>query len=556
MRKENNIFPVYKMIDTCASEFDSYVPYFYSTYEDENESIVSDKKKIIVLGSGPIRIGQGVEFDYSTVHAIWSIRKAGYEAIIINNNPDTVSTDYTTSDKLYFEPLTVEDVMNVIELEKPQGIVVSLGGQTAINLAPPLDALGVPIIGTDVAAIDKAENRDSFEKIMTELGIPQPTGQAVTDIEEGVKVADSIGYPVLVRPSFVLGGRAMQIVANEESLRHYLQTAVEINTEQPVLVDKYIMGKELEVDAICDGEDVFVPGIMEHVERTGVHSGDSISVYPTFSVSRAVKDKILDYTVKLGKAIGIVGLYNIQFIADDDDTVFVIEVNPRSSRTVPFLSKATSVRMADIATKVILGHSLKEQGITEVYKEEKKRWYVKAPAFSFSKLKGMDTYLSPEMKSTGEAIGYDKSLKRALYKALQSSGLNVSNYGTVLVTIADADKANALELVQRFYDLGFNIEATSGTAKYLKEHGIKTRVRKKLTENGSDEILVALRQGHISYVINTIDVSHGDSHSDGSEIRRAAVENNVTMFTSLDTVRVLLDVLEDITIGVSTIDSE
>lgn len=556
MRKENNIFPVYKMIDTCASEFDSYVPYFYSTYEDENESIVSDKKKIIVLGSGPIRIGQGVEFDYSTVHAIWSIRNAGYEAIIINNNPETVSTDYTTSDKLYFEPLTVEDVMNVIELEKPQGIVVSLGGQTAINLAPPLDALGVPIIGTDVAAIDKAENRDSFEKIMTELGIPQPTGQAVTDIEEGVKVADSIGYPVLVRPSFVLGGRAMQIVANEESLRHYLQTAVEINTEQPVLVDKYIMGKELEVDAICDGENVFVPGIMEHVERTGVHSGDSISVYPTFSVSQAVKDKILDYTVKLGKAIGIVGLYNIQFIADDDDNVFVIEVNPRSSRTVPFLSKATSVRMADIATKVILGHSLKEQGITEVYKEEKKRWYVKAPAFSFSKLKGMDTYLSPEMKSTGEAIGYDKSLKRALYKALQSSGLNVSNYGTVLVTIADADKANALELVQRFYDLGFNIEATSGTAKYLKEHGIKTRVRKKLTENGSDEILVALRQGHISYVINTIDVSHGDSHSDGSEIRRAAVENNVTMFTSLDTVRVLLDVLEDITIGVSTIDSE
>ena len=542
MRKENNIFPVYKMIDTCASEFDSYVPYFYSTYEDENESIVSDKKKIIVLGSGPIRIGQGVEFDYSTVHAIWSIRNAGYEAIIINNNPETVSTDYTTSDKLYFEPLTVEDVMNVIELEKPQGIVVSLGGQTAINLAPPLDALGVPIIGTDVAAIDKAENRDSFEKIMTELGIPQPTGQAVTDIEEGVKVADSIGYPVLVRPSFVLGGRAMQIVANEESLRHYLQTAVEINTEQPVLVDKYIMGKELEVDAICDDEDVFVPGIMEHVERTGVHSGDSISVYPTFSVSQAVKDKILDYTVKLGKAIGIVGLYNIQFIADDDDNVFVIEVNPRSSRTVPFLSKATSVRMADIATKVILGHSLKEQGITEVYKEEKKRWYVKAPAFSFSKLKGMDTYLSPEMKSTGEAIGYDKSLKRALYKALQSSGLNVSNYGTVLVTIADADKANALELVQRFYDLGFNIEATSGTAKYLKEHGIKTRVRKKLTENGSDEILVALRQGHISYVINTIDVSHGDSHSDGSEIRRAAVENNVTMFTSLDTVRVLLDV--------------
>ncbi|MBR2100387.1 MAG: ATP-grasp domain-containing protein, partial [Eubacterium sp.] len=457
---------------------------------------------------------------------------------------------------LYFEPLTVEDVMNIIELEKPLGIVVSLGGQTAINLAPPLDKLGVPIIGTDVKAIDRAENRDSFEKVMEELGIPQPKGLAVTDIEEGVRVASEIGYPVLVRPSFVLGGRAMQIVANEESLRHYLQTAVEINTEQPVLVDKYIMGKELEVDAICDGESVFVPGIMEHVERTGVHSGDSISVYPTFSVSQKVKDKILDYTVKLGQAIGIIGLYNIQFIADENDEVYVIEVNPRSSRTVPFLSKATSVPMPHIATQVILGHSLKEQGYTEVYPAEKKRWYVKAPAFSFSKLKGMDTYLSPEMKSTGEAIGYDKHLNRALYKAIQASGLNVANYGTVLVTIADNDKPKALPLVQRFYELGFNIEATEGTAKYLKEHGIRTRVRQKISQNGSDEILVALRQGHIAYVINTIDINAGDSHSDGSSIRRAAVDNNVTMFTSLDTVRVLLDVLEEITLGVSTIDAE
>ena len=577
LRKENNIFPVYKMIDTCASEFDSYVPYFYSTYEEENESVVSDKKKIIVLGSGPIRIGQGVEFDYSTVHAIWSIREAGYEAIIINNNPETVSTDYTTSDKLYFEPLTVEDVMNVITLENPLGIVVSLGGQTAINLAPPLDALGVPIIGTDVEAIDRAENRDSFEKVMESLGIPQPKGLAVTDIEEGVRVAAQIGYPVLVRPSFVLGGRAMQIVANEESLRHYLQTAVEINTEQPVLVDKYIMGRELEVDAICDGEDVFIPGIMEHVEkddaicdgedvfipgimehveRTGVHSGDSISIYPTFTASQNVKDKIIDYTVRLGKAIGIVGLYNIQFIADNNDDVYVIEVNPRSSRTVPFLSKATSVPMAHIATQVILGHSLKEQGIDKVYPEEKKRWYVKAPAFSFSKLKGMDTYLSPEMKSTGEAIGYDKSLTRALYKAIQASGMNVANYGTVFVTIADQDKPAALPLIKRFYDLGFNIEATEGTAKYLKNHGIRTKVRAKLTLDDSDEILKALRQGHIAYVINTIDINAGDSHSDGSEIRRAAVENNVTMFTSLDTVKVLLDVLEEITLGVSTIDEE
>lgn len=556
IRKKNKLFPVYKMIDTCASEFDSYVPYFYSTYEQENESIVSDKKKIIVLGSGPIRIGQGVEFDYSTVHAIWSIREAGYEAIVINNNPETVSTDYTTSDKLYFEPLTVEDVMNVIELEHPLGIVVSLGGQTAINLAAPLDALGVPIIGTDVDAIDRAENRDSFEKVMIKLGIPQPRGEAVTDIEEGVKVAEEIGYPVLVRPSFVLGGRAMQIVANEESLRHYLQTAVEVNTEQPVLVDKYIMGKELEIDAICDGEDVYIPGIMEHVERTGVHSGDSISVYPTFSVSQHVKDQIIDYTVRLGKAIGIVGLYNIQFIADENDDVYVIEVNPRSSRTVPFLSKATNVPMAHIATQVILGHSLKEQGITQVYEPEMKRWYVKAPAFSFSKLKGMDTYLSPEMKSTGEAIGYDKSLTRALYKAIQASGMNVANYGTVLVTVADQDKPRALPLIKRFYDLGFNIEATEGTAKYLKEHNIRTRVRRKLTADDSDEILMALRQGHIAYVINTIDINAGDSHSDGSEIRRAAVDNNVTMFTSLDTVKVLLDVLEEITLGVSIIDAD
>lgn len=556
LRKANGIFPVYKMIDTCASEFDSYVPYFYSTYEEENESIVSDKKKIIVLGSGPIRIGQGVEFDYSTVHAIWSIRDAGYEAIIINNNPETVSTDYTTSDKLYFEPLTVEDVMNIIELENPYGVIVSLGGQTAINLANPLNDLGIPIIGTDVEAIDRAENRDSFEKIMSDLGIPQPKGVAVTNIEDGVKVAEQIGYPVLVRPSFVLGGRAMQIVANEESLRHYLQSAVEINTEQPVLVDKYIMGKELEVDAICDGEDVFIPGIMEHVERTGVHSGDSISIYPTFSVPQGVKNKIIDYSVKLGKGIGIVGLYNIQFIADPNDDVYVIEVNPRSSRTVPFLSKATNVPMAHIATQVILGHSLKEQGITEVYPKETERWYVKAPAFSFSKLKGMDTYLSPEMKSTGEAIGYDKSLTRALYKAIQASGLGVANYGTVLVTIADNDKPDALPLIQRFYNLGFNIEATEGTAKFLKAHGIRTRVRAKLTEDDSDEILMALRQGHIAYVINTIDVSHGDSHSDGSEIRRAAVENNVTMFTSLDTVKVILDVLEEITLGVSTIDED
>ena len=555
LRREHNIFPVYKMIDTCASEFSSYVPYFYSTYEQENESIVSEREKIVVLGSGPIRIGQGVEFDYSTVHAIWSIRAAGYEAIIINNNPETVSTDYTTSDKLYFEPLTVEDVMNVITLEKPKGIVVSLGGQTAINLAEPLHELGVPIIGTGVEAIRNAEDRGCFEKIMEELGIPQPEAEAVTDIEAGVRAAERIGYPVLVRPSYVLGGRAMQIVSNEERLRHYLQTAVEVNEDSPVLVDRYIMGRELEVDAICDGKDVFIPGIMEHVEKTGIHSGDSISVYPTFSVSQKAKDKIIDYTVRLGRRIGIVGLYNIQFILDGEEDVYVIEVNPRSSRTVPFLSKATGVPMADIATRVILGHSLWEQGITEVYGRERSRWFVKAPAFSFAKIRGMESYLSPEMKSTGEAIGYDNKLTRALYKALQSSGMTVANYGTIFLTIADKDKQDALPLVRRFYDLGFNIEATKGTAEFLRQHGIRTRTRRKLSE-GSTEIIDSLRQGHVSYVINTIDINQHNTRLDGYEIRRTAVENNVTIFTALETVKVLLDVLEEITLGVSTIDAE
>ena len=522
LREKNGLFPVYKMIDTCASEFSSYVPYFYSTYEDENESVVSDKEKIVVLGSGPIRIGQGVEFDYSTVHAIWSIREAGYEAIIINNNPETVSTDYTTSDKLYFEPLMVEDVMNVIHLEKPKAIVVSLGGQTAINLAEPLAQLGVPIIGTDTQAIRNAEDRGCFEKIMEELRIPQPEAEAVTDIETGVKAAARIGYPVLVRPSYVLGGRAMQIVSNEERLRHYLQTAVEVNEDSPVLVDRYIMGKELEVDAICDGKDVFIPGIMEHVERTGIHSGDSISVYPTFSVSQKAKDKIIDYTVKLGLRIGIVGLYNIQFILDENDEVYVIEVNPRSSRTVPFLSKSTGVPMAHIATQVILGKTLRELGITEVYGKEKKRWYVKAPAFSFAKIRGMDSYLSPEMKSTGEAIGYDDKLTRALYKALQATGMNVSNYGTIFVTIADHDKEQALPLVRRFYDLGFNIEATTGTAEFLRNHGIRTRTRRKLSE-GSSEIIDSLRQGHVSYVINTIDINQHNTRLDGARNGEGAV---------------------------------
>ena len=550
LRKANKLFPVFKMVDTCHTG--AYIPYFYSSYTGENTSVLTDKKKIIVLGAGPIRIGQGVEFDYSTVHSVMTIRDAGYEAIIINNNPETVSTDYTTADKLYFEPLTPEDVMNIIEFENPEGVVASLGGQTAINLAQPLDDRGVKIIGTDCAAIDKAEDRNAFENLLNELNIPRAKGQAVTKLEDGVAAAAEIGYPVLVRPSFVLGGRAMQIVANEEQLRHYLRTAVEIDEDKPVLVDKYIEGREVEIDAICDGRDVFVPGIMELVERTGVHSGDSISVYPTFSISNKVKGIILQYAKKLGLGIGIVGLFNIQFIVDKDDNVFIIEVNPRSSRTVPFLSKATGYSLADIATEVILGKSLKEQGLFDIYPEEKDRWYAKAPVFSFNKIRGLDAYLSPEMKSTGEAIGYDSTMNRALYKALQASGMHLQNYGTVFATIADKDKEEALPLIRRFYQLGFNIEATEGTAKFLKANGIRTHILKKIHDN-SEEIPNALRQGHIAYVINTRDP--GSNGDDGVAIRQLATEFNVSLFTALDTVKVLLDVLEETTLTISTIDA-
>ena len=552
-RKEHNILPIYRIVDNVEHQQD-YVPYFYSCYHGENESIRTDKKKILVLGSGPIRIGQGVEFDYSTVHAVWAIKEAGYEAIIINNNPETVSTDYTTADKLYFEPLTVEDVMNVIDFEKPDGVVVSLGGQTAINLAESLHELGVKIIGTDVEAIDRAENRDSFEKVMHTLGIPEPDGEAVTNIPDGLKVANRIGYPVLVRPSYVLGGRAMQIVYSDDDLKKYLQTAVLVDVDQPVLVDKYIVGKELETDAICDGKDVFIPGIMEHIEETGVHSGDSISVYPAHTISNSVRNTIVDYTVKLGLGIGIKGLFNIQFIVDEFDNVYVIEVNPRSSRTVPFLSKSTGVPMANVATKVMLGHTLKDLGYGTYLQEEPKRFYVKVPTFPFNKLRGLDAYLSPEMKSTGEAIGYDRQLNRALYKALQASGIKVQNYGTVFVTLADKDKQRALPLIRRFYKLGFNIEATEGTAAFLRRNGIKTREKKKISE-GSNDIFESFSKGYVTYVINTQNFS-SESQQDGFLIRRMAAENNISVFTALSTVNALLNVLEDITMPVSTIDAD
>ena len=555
LRALHGVVPVYKMIDTCASEFQSYVPYFYSTFEEENESVVSERKKIIVLGSGPIRIGQGVEFDYSTVHAIRTIRKAGYEAIIINNNPETVSTDYTCADKLYFEPLTPEDVMNVIVLEQPVGVIATLGGQTAINLAEPLSRRGAVMIGTDFDAIDRAENRDSFEKLLLSLGIPQPEGRAVTSLEDGIRAAREIGYPVLVRPSFVLGGRAMQIVAKEESMWDYLRTAVQVDADRPVLVDRYIRGKEVEVDAVCDGRNVFIPGIMELVERTGVHSGDSVSVYPAYSLSEKVKETILNYTEKLGLGIGIVGLYNIQFIVDREEQVYIIEVNPRSSRTVPFLSKATGYDIAEIGTLAMLGLSLREQGLFHRYPPEKKRYYVKVPALSFAKLRGMDAYLSPEMKSTGEAIGYDDKLHRAAYKAMLAAGLSLRSYGTVLVSVADEDKEETVPLIRRFYQMGFSIEATTLTGEVLRAHGIRVRIRRKPSE-GSEEVLNSIRAGYVSYVINTRAVLSGVHYGDGVAIRRCAAQNGVTMLTSLDTVRLLLDVLEETTIGISTIDAE
>ena len=553
LRKKNNLYPVYKIIDTCAGIFDADVPYFYSTYEKENESIRSDRKKIVVLGSGPIRIGQGVEFDYTTVHAIWAIEEAGYEAIIINNNPETVSTDYTISDKLYFEPLTFEDVMNVIDLEKPEGVVVALGGQTAINLASRLDKAGVRIFGSSAHSIDLAEDRQLFETAMEEINIPMPKGFGVFSVEEAVKAANEIGYPVLVRPSFVLGGRMMHIVYEEAVLREKVAEAVAFDNEHPVLVDKYVFGQECEVDAICDGTDVFIPGIMEHIEKTGVHSGDSMSVYPTYSLSEEVQNVIIDYTTRIGVKLQMIGLYNIQFIVDKNNNVSIIEVNPRSSRTVPFLGKSTGIPIANIATKVMLGAKLKDLGYVGVA-EKRKRWYVKSPTFSFTKLTGLDVVLSPEMKSTGEAIGYDYSLNRALYKSLKASGLRVSNYGTIFATIASQDKDEALTLIRRFYNLGFNIEATSGTATFLKENGIRARVKKKISD-GSEEILESIKKGYVTYVINTTNEGENALH-DGKVIRRAAIDNNVPVFTCLDTVRVLLDVLEEITMGISVIDKE
>lgn len=542
-RTAEKIVPVYKMVDTCAAEFESQTPYFYSTYEFENESVRSDKESVLVLGSGPIRIGQGVEFDYATVHSVKAIQAAGYEAIIMNSNPETVSTDFSISDKLYFEPLTLEDVMNVIELEQPIGVIVQFGGQTAINLAEPLVKNGVKILGTTIEDLDRAEDRDQFEQVLKSLSIPQPPGDTATSAEEAVKIAERIGYPVLVRPSYVLGGRAMEIVENQSDLEDYMAHAVKASPEHPVLVDSYLVGKECEVDAICDGETVLIPGIMEHIERAGVHSGDSMAVYPPQTFSDELKATIEDYTRRLALGMNCIGMMNIQFVIHNDE-VFVIEVNPRASRTVPFLSKITNIPMAQIATKAILGQSLKELGYEDGLYPESDMVHVKAPVFSFTKLQKVDTYLGPEMKSTGEVMGTDRNLAKALYKAFAASGLHLPDFGAVLFTVADENKDEALDLAKRFKAVGYSLVATEGTANFLEENGLSAERIAKISESDDHNVIDLIRTGKAQVVINTTDKNRQNSSEDGFIIRREAVEHGVPLFTSLDTADAILRVME------------
>ncbi|BCB03291.1 carbamoyl-phosphate synthase large subunit [Bacillus sp. KH172YL63] len=552
-RKESGLIPVYKMVDTCAAEFESETPYFYGTYEDENESQVTARESVIVLGSGPIRIGQGVEFDYATVHSVWAIKEAGYEAIIVNNNPETVSTDFSISDKLYFEPLTVEDVMHIIDLEKPKGVVVQFGGQTAINLADELVSRGVKILGTSLADLDRAENRDKFEHTLKELSIPQPEGKTAVSVEGAILIAEDIGYPVLVRPSYVLGGRAMEIVYRKEELLQYMQNAVKVNPEHPVLIDRYLIGKEIEVDAISDGVDVVIPGIMEHIERAGVHSGDSIAVYPPQQLSSEQKQTIVDYTTRLAKGLNIVGLLNIQYVISKGE-VFVLEVNPRSSRTVPFISKITNVPMANMATKAILGISLKDQGYESGLIPEKHGVYVKVPVFSFAKLRRVDITLGPEMKSTGEVMGKDSTLEKALYKGMVAAGMQMKEYGSVLMTVADKDKDEAVRLARRFIDIGYSILATKGTAGHLKQANIAVSEVDKIGSKGPT-LLDIIQSGETQLVINTL-TKGKQPERDGFRIRRESVENGIPCLTSLDTAEAILRVIESMTFSAEALQSQ
>lgn len=542
MRREANIWPVYKMVDTCAAEFESQTPYYYGTFEEENESQVTKKPSVLVIGSGPIRIGQGVEFDYATVHSVKAIQKAGYEAIIMNNNPETVSTDFTIADKLYFEPLTFEDVMNVIELEQPEGVIVQFGGQTAINLAAPLAAAGVKILGTSVADLNRAEDRDEFDQVIKDLAIPQPVGATATTEAAAVTIAAQIGYPVLIRPSYVLGGRAMEIVENQADLEVYMRDAVKVSNDHPVLIDQYLVGKECEVDVISDGQQVLLPGIMEHIERAGVHSGDSMAVYPPQSLSADVKAQIVSAAQKLAVALKCIGMMNIQFIIHQEQ-VYVLEVNPRASRTVPFLSKVTGIPMAQVATQVILGTTLTELGYQAGLYPEGKLVHVKAPVFSFSKLDNVDSLLGPEMKSTGEVMGSDTTMEKALYKAFEACKLHLPDFGTVLFTIADKDKAEAADLAKRFREIGYRVIATAGTADYFSAAEIKTSTVAKIKDNAEQGILQLLNSGHVQVVINTMDADR-DVASDGFQIRQTAIEQGIPLFTSLDTANAILRVLE------------
>jgi carbamoyl-phosphate synthase large subunit len=545
MRKVWDIKPVYKMVDTCAAEFEAETPYFYSTYEPngENEAIPSERPKVIVLGSGPIRIGQGIEFDYCSVHCVWALQELGYDAIMVNCNPETVSTDFDTSDRLYFEPLTLEDVLHIVENEKPVGVIVQFGGQTPLNLAEGLHKAGVPILGTDFDSIDIAEDRDRTHWLLNSLGIPYPPGKAVTSIEEAIRVAREVGYPVLVRPSYVLGGRAMDIVYNEEEMLTYLEYVVSVAPDRPILVDKYLAGTEAEVDAICDGEECLIPGIMEHIERAGIHSGDSIAVCPPQTLSELAKQRIVDYTQAIAKALKVRGLINIQFVVLGDD-VYVLEINPRASRTVPYMSKLTGVPMVNLATKCIMGMTLRQLGWQGGLLPEPEFVGVKAPVFSMGKLFKAEIELGPEMKSTGEVMGIDREFPKALYKALVAAGYNVPLGGKLLVTVADKDKPEVLPIVQGFAELGFRLFATSGTANFLRRHGIDCEVVRKI-EEGEPNLLNLLTRKQVHLVINTPSASRL-SQRDDLIIRRAAVEHGIPCITSLDTARALLIALQSV----------
>ena len=549
-RKELEIIANYKKVDTCAAEFESHTPYYYSSYEKENEVELDGQESVLVLGSGPIRIGQGVEFDYATVHAIRAIKELGLKAIVINNNPETVSTDFNVSDSLYFEPVTFEDVMNIIDLEKPKGVICQFGGQTAINLIKPLHEAGVKILGTSFDSTDLAENRDRFEKILNQLEIAQPIGTTVSSLAEAIEKTKELHYPLMLRPSYVIGGQAMQIVYDEAELSNYITFAMKVWPNQPVLMDRYMIGVEVEVDAICDGEDVFIPGIMEHIERSGVHSGDSFAVYPPQNLTEEIKKDLVDTTIKIAKNFQTKGLINLQFIIKKGK-VFVLEVNPRASRTVPFLSKVTHIPMAQIATKAILGKSLKEQGFATGIHPEEKFISIKAPVFSFSKLKDVDSALGPEMKSTGEAMGRDTTMQKALSKAFKSAGIDFPNLGTILVTIADKHKQETLPMLRRFHDCGFKFLATAGTAELLRQNDLPVQEVAKI-DRAERDLLDEIKDGHVQLIINTI--TRGKNvESDGFKIRRAAVQNGVVCMTSLDTTWALLRAIEINSLGTSAL---